>query len=349
LKLAGYLDSKALEARYLLGELSKEEEKSFETRYFANDQAFEELQIAEGEVIDAYVSERLPAQARRHLEQQLEKSPRLRQRVAFARTFAGAIPDIRLEDLPDASVKLPSPNASPPVTPSTVTTLPWWKGLFKDLFERQPALTMAMAACVFLVLIGGAAVVVQSVRLRRESQRLVSERAAIEREREELNQLSAEQARKIERTTADLKAQQSRNAEELARLEESRKRLKQIEEEGRGQQKAITPTMATFILSAGSLRGGGPAEVKITPGASHLPLGLVLETADYRRYNVVIQDAQKKEIFAKTGLSLRAGKTLFVKVPTTQLTPGTYSVDISGGASSEAAHLRTFQFRVIGN
>jgi hypothetical protein len=344
--LAGYLDSASLEARYLLGELSGEEEKSFETRYFANDQAFEELQIAESEVIDAYVNERLPAQARKHLEQQLEKSPRLRQRVAFARTFAGAIPDIRLEDLPEASARLPSPNLNPPVIPSTVTTLQWWKGLFKDLLERQPALTTVMATCVLLVLIGGAAVVVQSVRLRRESQRLVSERAAIEREREELNRIAAEQNTKIEEKASELKAQERHNAEEVARIEELRQTAK--EKEGSNQQKAPPSVMATLFLYAGSLRGsGGPSEVKIAPGASQLPLGLILETADYRSYDVVIKDAQKKDIFAKNGLSLRPGKTLFFKVPTSQLTPGDYSVDVSGIASSGTEHVRTFQFRVI--
>lgn len=348
--MAGYLDSASLEARYLLGELSAVEEKSFEARYFTNDQAFEELQIVEGELIDAYVSERLPAQARKHLEQQLEKSPRLRQRVTFARTFARTIPDIRLEELPDASVKLPSPNVKPRLTPTAVTPLPWWKGLFKDSFPRQPALTMVMTACVLLILIGGGAVVVQSVRLRRESQQLADERAALARQGEELNRLSAEHDRKIELATADLKAQQNHIAEELARLEESRKRLKQIEEEGRGQQKTVTPTMATFILSAGSLRGGGgPAEVKIPAGASHMPLGLVLETAKYRSYNVVIQDAQKATVFEKKGLSLRSGKTLFVKVPTILLAPGNYSVDLSGITPSRAEHVRTFQFRVTPN
>lgn len=346
--MAGYLDSASLEARYLLGELSGEEEKSFETRYFANDQAFEELQIAEGEVIDAYVSERLPAQARKHLEQQLEKSPRLRQRVAFARTFAGAIPDIRLEELPGASAERPSPRLETPVLPQPTyqRRRSWLDNLFWDSFKR-PALTLVMVACVFVVSLGSWAVV--SVRLRRESQQLADERAAIARQREELNRLSAEQDHKIERMTADLKAQQSRTAEELARLEESRKRLKQIEEEGRGQQKAVTQTMAMLVLSAGSLRGGSPAEVKIPPGASHLPLGLVLEAADYPRYNVVITDVRQKEVFKKTGLGLRAGKTLFVRVPATRLKPDSYSVDVSGATSSGPEHIRTFQFRVIPN
>ena len=141
--MAGYLDSTSLEIRYLLGELSEAEEKGFENRYFADDQAFEQLQIAEGEVIDAYVSERLPAQARKHLEERLKKSPRLRERVAFARTFGGAIPDIRLDQLPVGPAELPSPNIDPSATPSPISTLPRWKKLFKDLFERQPTLIIA--------------------------------------------------------------------------------------------------------------------------------------------------------------------------------------------------------------
>jgi anti-sigma factor RsiW len=341
-KLAGYLNSASLEVRYLLGELSEAEEKSFENRYFADDQAFEELQIAEGEVIDAYVSERLPVQARLHLEQRLKTSPRLRERVAFARTFAGAIPDIRIDQLPSPA-ELPSPNVNPPVTPAPVSTLSWWKRLFTESFERQPALTRALVACVVLVLLGGAAVVVQSVRLRRESQLLAAERAAIEREREELRRISAEQNTKL---VSELKTQQSLNAEALAHLEDLRQRRKEKEEGN--QQKATSPVMATVFLYAGSLRsGGGPEEVKIPTGASQLPLGLVLETADYGSYDVVIEDAQKKEVLRKNGLRLRAGKTLFLKVPTGHLTPGIYSVEVSGVAPSGAQHVRTYQFRVI--
>lgn len=345
--MTGYLDNETLEARYLLGELAEGEEKSFENRYFADDQAFEELQIAEGEVIDAYVSNRLSAQARHHLEQRLEKSPRLRERVAFARSFAGSVPDIRLDQLPAAPATLPSPRLSPPVIPTPRTRS--WKGLFKDSFERQPALTMALAACVVLVLLGGAVVIWQSVRLSRESQRLVAERVEIERQRAELNRISAEQNAKIERMASELEAEQSGKAEALAQLEELRQKLKP--KEVSNEQKATAPTMATLILFAGPLRsGGGAEEVKIPPGVSELSLGLFLETADYRSYNVVIKDAQKKESFTKNGLRLRRGKTLFLTVPTTQLPPGTYSVDVSGVAPSGASqHLRSYQFRVINN
>lgn len=344
--MTGYLDSAAREVRYLLGELSEDEAKRFEELCFTDDRVFEELLVAEGEVIDAYVNESLPTPGREHLEKRLKKSERLRDRLAFARTFAGAIPDIRLEELPVAPAELPSRNASPPVP-----SLHWWRRLFTDSPERRPAWTMALAACVIFVLLGGAIVIVQSVRLSRESQRLVAERTAIEREREALARISAEQNIKIEASASELEAQQRRIDGARAQLEELQKRVEQKEREGSDHQKFGLPTMATLILYAGSLRSGdGPAEVKLSPGASQLPLGLFLETADYRTYNVVIKDAQKKEISSKKGLRLNSRKTLFLKVPTTQLKPGTYDVAVSGVASSGVTeHLRTYQFRVIGD
>jgi hypothetical protein len=187
---------------------------------------------------------------------------------------------------------------------------------------------------------------VQSLRLGREAQRLAAERAAIERQREELQRLSAEQNTKIEQMTSELKSQKTGNAEALAQLEEMRQRLKQKEESK--PQNILTPAMATVFLSVGSIRSEGRAEgVKIPPGVSHLPLGLVLETADYRSYNVAIKDAQRKVVFSKNGLTLRSGKSLLLRVPTNQVPPGTYSVEVSGVAPSGPQHLRTYQFRVI--
>jgi hypothetical protein len=342
--LTGYLDSTAREVRYLLGELSEDEAKRFEELCFTDDRIFEELLVAEGEVIDAYVNESLPAPGRRHLEKRLNKSQRLRDRLAFARTFAGAVPDIQLEELPVAPAELPSRNASPPIA-----SLAWWRRLFTDSPERRPTWTMALAACVIFVLLGGAIVIVQSVRLSRESQRLVAERTAIERERETLARISAEQNTRLEASASEFEAQQRRLAEARAQLEELQQRASQMERDRGDQPKAGTPTMAALILYAGSVRSGeGPAEVKITPGTSQLSLGLVLETADYRSYDVVIKDAQKKEAFSRKGMRLRLGKTLSLIVPTTQLKPGTYDVAVRGVASSGATeHLRTYQFRVI--
>jgi hypothetical protein len=165
-----------------------------------------------------------------------------------------------------------------------------------------------------------------------------------------LNRTAADQNTRIEEKASEIKAQERRNAEIQARLEALEQKLKP--KEVGLQQKATTSSMATLFLYAGSLRGGGGlAEAKIPPGAFYLSLGLILETSDYRSYNVVIKDARKKEVFETNGLSLRAGKTLFLKVPTVKLTPGgDYSVDVSGVASSGIEeHLRTFQFRVISN
>ena len=47
--------------RYLLGGLSESERTSLEEKFFADDKEFEELEIAEGELVDRYVRRELSA------------------------------------------------------------------------------------------------------------------------------------------------------------------------------------------------------------------------------------------------------------------------------------------------
>ena len=329
--MPGHLDSTAFGVRYLLGELSEQEEESFEKRYFADDRAFEELQIAEAEVIDTYVRDELSANARQHLEQRLAKSPRLRERVAFARTFARSISNTPSHTMSVESATLPTP---------AVYAAPqsrWWKGLVKDSFARQPSLTLALAVCLALVLLGGAAVIFQSVRLRNESQRLETERAAIARQREELNRLSAEQREKIDQIASALKDEQSRND----RAQELLKELQQRQKAGESvaPQKG-GPTLASLILLPGSLRSEGASkELIISPGTSAVQLQLVLQAADYRKYRVIVKNSQAVEIRQKNALKPQrssSGSTLSLQLPARLLPPGDYIVNVSGVAASGA-------------
>ena len=324
--MAGHIDSAALEVRYLLGELSEQEKKSFEQRYFADDQAFEELQIAEAEVIDAYVSDELSADARQHLEQRLTKSPRLRERIAFARTFARSIANTSRHPTSVEPAALPSP---------TVLTSPrgrWWKGLVKDSYDRRPALTLALAACLALVLLGGAVVILQSVRLRNQSQRLEAERAAIEQQREELNRLSAEQRDKIDQIASTLKEEQNRNerAQELLKELEQRQKAGEV-----GAQQKAASTLASLILLPGSLRSeGARKELIISPGTAKVQLQLVLQAADYRSYRVIIRGPANTEI--QNVVRRGSGKTLSLQLPARRLPPGDYAVSVSGVTPSGA-------------
>lgn len=74
-------------ARYLLGSLSEEERARLEEKYFSDDTAFEEMQIAEEELIDQYVRAELSNEDRARFAAMVARSPRLAERVEFARVW----------------------------------------------------------------------------------------------------------------------------------------------------------------------------------------------------------------------------------------------------------------------
>ncbi len=73
--------------RYLLGELSIPERESLEKQYFIHQQAWDELEAVENDLIDAYVKEQLSSSEKQLFESYFLRSERRRQRVEFARSL----------------------------------------------------------------------------------------------------------------------------------------------------------------------------------------------------------------------------------------------------------------------
>jgi len=71
--------------RYLLGELCAEERARLEERYFKNDDLFEEMEMAEDELIDAYLRGHLSKSESRLFEENYLSSQRRRHKVGLAR------------------------------------------------------------------------------------------------------------------------------------------------------------------------------------------------------------------------------------------------------------------------
>jgi anti-sigma factor RsiW len=83
------LESKTQEderlARYILGELSEHERERLEAEYFEDDDAFEQMLMAEEELTDAYVRGELSAEERAQFEKSYLSSPRGCERVRSGR------------------------------------------------------------------------------------------------------------------------------------------------------------------------------------------------------------------------------------------------------------------------
>src|SRR5262245_43346719 len=108
--------------RYLLGTLSEAERARLEEGYFSDDKEFEEIEIAEEELIDRYVRGELTGTDRKEFEQTVARSPRLMERVEFAKLFADRL----------------RPASAPIVAP---VKRRWWDGLFG--FGRSSQLALA--------------------------------------------------------------------------------------------------------------------------------------------------------------------------------------------------------------
>jgi hypothetical protein len=96
--------SETRRVRYLLGLSSPAEREHIELEYFEDEDAFQEMLTAEDDLIDAYARGELSDEERGRFEESLVTLLRGRERVQFARAFAGAV-----SATPPIQNKRPSP------------------------------------------------------------------------------------------------------------------------------------------------------------------------------------------------------------------------------------------------
>src|SRR5215471_4881323 len=84
--------------RYLLGDLSEEEQVEIEDHAFGDPQHLLYLQAVESDLIDEYVRDRLTKSERRQFEDRFLASAERRRKVDFARALASVAPEFRTMD-----------------------------------------------------------------------------------------------------------------------------------------------------------------------------------------------------------------------------------------------------------
>lgn len=89
----------SLLVRYLLGNLSEEEQVQVEDRAFSDTDYLGALEATEADLIDAYVKGELPQSQRRAFESRFLVSPGRRHKVEFARAFARVVAESKPESV----------------------------------------------------------------------------------------------------------------------------------------------------------------------------------------------------------------------------------------------------------
>jgi hypothetical protein len=305
--------------RYLLGTLSDEERDQLEQRYFSDNAEFHEIEIAEDDLIDGYVSDKLARNEREQFERVLAHQPRLKERVAVSRLLIDEVS--RQSASARATVgKQPSRNA---------------KGFFSFFTFRNRELAAAFA--VLVVLIGGLGFFAGWLRLREESRRIGAERAVLETRQ-----------REIDKQAAEVKSERER----LAANNDNR----QPSDQGHNQQQPQTgPTnnasrsAIALVLSPGASRGTASSN-RACSARSDCDLTLELENVEYRAYKAVVLNPDRVPVFSAPLLRPRRspqGAVLKFKIPAKKLTPNDYIIAINGQTATGGTQpLLDYFFRV---
>lgn len=308
--------------RYLLGTLTAEERTHFEEKYFHDDTLFEELEIAEDELVDAYVRKQLSSEDTERFEQHLKTSERLRERVHFAGTMMRSI------------------TSRNEIRPSPVRQSPW-NSFFKWLVPLQPAYRAALAACVVTAVLGVNVLSLQWIRFRTEERRLAAERSTIESQKQDLSQQLAKQKAQTDQLTSEVQNARAVN-----------ERLDRELQATRDQLQSMPGVVPSFLLYSGFSRGtNSQRDLSIGKTVATIQLKLALESDEYNSYRAVIKSADDREVLSRTNLKARgasSARVIPLQLNTRNLTPGEYVVHVSGSTpSGPDGFVANYLFRLI--
>ena len=330
------IDRQEMTIRYLLGTLSEEEKTRLEEQYFVDDTEFEQLEIAEDELIDRYVRTELsPDDARRF--EKLLISPRLSERVEVARMIAQrtAPPSLKQEVI-----------NTPVIAPVEPRRRSWWQNLFGPTAVASPAFRPAMACGLIFMMLTTVALFFVWMKLRTESQRLAQE----QQQRQELAGKIDEQTARYGKLEEELNQTRRQKEEQQQLAEEYKQRLAQ--EQQRTQQGFTFPF---FLNPGGGTRSTGGESVQsltVPRGAAAVSLTLNVTDGDgdYGRYNVIVRNIDTGKEVSRPNLrpSERQGrKYIAFKLDAKLLPPGSYNVHVDGvDPTGQVVNFEDYPFRV---
>lgn len=291
--------------RYLLGELSDEEQTALEEKYFTDPHVFERMLRSESELVDEYVRGRLSNEARERFEQFYMTRPALNERVKFAGALAA-----RLDKVEETGAQQ---------SPSTVSN---WRRFLMALGGHRPALGFAIALVILLAVLGGAWLFVE--RGRRQQAELAQTQPAQEAPQ-------ASERRETQQNTGE-----SRPTE--APVKQGRPEPAAPQTPGRPPTQIPTaaPKTVTLALNTGGVRGsenGRTPVLVISPGTTQARLQLVLKDNDYASYGASLQTAGGAAIFNRKGIkpgATKSGASFVFTVPADKLANGDYVLTLRG-------------------
>lgn len=159
--------------RYLLGDVSDQEQVRLEEHYFGDDGVFEQMSALEDELIDDYVRGELGEPQRKQFELHFLNSAERRRKLAFAEAFTRYL----------SKAPVVAPAAKPETWRERITE---WLGL------RGAPARWAFAATFAAVLLGGLWLVQENWRLRTQLRQMQAKQTELRQREEQLSRQLAQ-------------------------------------------------------------------------------------------------------------------------------------------------------------
>ena len=316
--MAADLNNEKLIARYLLGDLAEEQQVAIEDRAFSDKDYLALVTAVENDLIDEYVRRELSETERRQFETRFLASAERRKRVEFAKALAR---------VPVAAVAPERTVVSEPAKWS------WRDSLYAFISGLNPAAKFAVVAVMLLLLVGGAWLLTETLRLRSQLTQLQAQNQTQQNQLQQ--QVDAERRRNEE-----LNARLSQEQQQREQTDES---LRQLSETGDATNPPPRPVIASLTLLPGLSRGGGEKANMVMPEDARLvrlQIGIDPEE-QYKTYAVELRTAAGRQVWTRENLTARTrGRTRAVSLtlPASVLKSGDYELRLSGrqeGGESE--------------
>jgi len=304
-------NSDKLIAQYLLGELPEEQQIEIEDRAFQNREYLATITAVENDLIDEYVRHELSEAERRRFEARFLVSAERRKRVAFA----GALAKVSAEGTVSKKMEVKA------------TAISWRDALEAFIRGLNPAARFAFAAVVLLVLLGGAWLITETLRLRSQ---VMQAKAENQSRRNELQQQVEDERRRNEELAARL-------SQEKQQREQSEESLRQMSETADAANPAPRPIIASLTLLPGVSRGGGEKPKLVLPeNARMVRLQIGIDPDEpYKTFAAELRTVAGRQIWTRDNLTARvrrSGRAVGLTLPATALKPGEYELKLSGVA-----------------
>ena len=317
-------------ARYLLGELSEQEQTDLEEAYFADDNLFERFLVVKDALVDAYARGDLTGHKRERFEQHFLASEPRQQRVEEARGFIRAVTAASANPAV-VNINNPAPTAA---------TSSWWQSI-SSLFASRPLVWQGALAVLLLLTLAGSVLLVRQFQSRRAERERVQNEEVARREREEEGRRA--QAPPGNEDRSDRFGNEAAN-------ESDRRPQPKIANNKQNPGPEPTRIASLVLLPLNSRDAGGPKSLTLRSDTSEVRLQLVFKEENYSHYDVVLRTVGGEQVLHRRGLKAAtngAGKSVSVTFDASLLRHQDYLVTLNGlTAAGQLEAIDDYYFRV---